>query len=94
MARAKNETLPGIPDMKVIKEISDSAEEYENYRDKRMAALTKEIEANAALVGLMKKHKLKEYKDSNYSPPLLVTLAAKDPTTKARVRRGKEEEEE
>lgn len=93
MARGKNETLPGIPDMKVIKEISDAAESYETLRDRRMAALTKEVEANAELVTAMRKHKLKAYKDDNYSPPLIVTLAAKDPTTKARVRRGTEEED-
>ncbi len=93
MARGRNETLPGIPDMKVIKEISDAAELYETVRDRRMDQLKKEVEANEELVTVMKKHKLKAYKDDNYSPPLLVTLAAKDPSVRARVRRGKEEED-
>ena len=93
MKRAKTETLPGVPNGKIIKEISDAAEEYENVRDRRMELTEEEKELNDKLVELMRKHKLKAYRDSNYDPPLTVTLSAKDPTIKAKVKRDKAEED-
>ena len=95
MARAKTAALPGVENGKVIKEISDAAEAYEKIRDRRMDLTEKENEANGLLVTLMKKHKLKIYKDDdNFEPALMVDLTVKDPTERAKVRRDKKEKEE
>lgn len=91
MARGKTETLPGVPNGKIIKEISDAAEDFENIRDRRMKLTEDEKESNEKLVEVMKKHKLKAYRDDNYEPALTVALSAKDPTIKAKVRREKAE---
>lgn len=93
MARGKTETLPGVTDGKIIKEVSDAAEEYENLRDKRMKLTEEESEANDRLVKVMNKHKLKAYRDGNYHPPLTVQLQPKDATIKAKVRREKDKAE-
>ena len=58
---AKQAELPGV-ERKKIKEIEDAAESYVALRDKRMAILTKEVEAKAALLDTMHKHKLTLYR--------------------------------
>ena len=90
MARGKTETLPGVTNGKIIKEVSDAAEEYENIRDKRVALLAQEVEANAALVEVMRKHKLTSYRDDGYTPSLTVELKPKYATIRAKVRREKD----
>jgi hypothetical protein len=57
-----------------IQEVDDAAESYVDARDKRMKLIVKETEAKAALLGVMKKHKLEVYKDESASPPLVVTV--------------------
>ncbi len=71
MARPKNGRLPGIENGKIIKEVSNAAEAYEEARDERMKMLEKEIEAKDHLAEVMKKHKLKVYKDDDFEPPLI-----------------------
>jgi hypothetical protein len=93
MARGKTETLPGVSNGKIIQEVSEAAESYENIRDKRMKLTEQESEANTNLVTVMRKHKLKAYRDDNFDPPLMVELAAKDATIKAKVKREKAEAE-
>lgn len=94
MARGKTETLPGVSNGKIIKEISDAAENYENIRDQRMELTKQEVDANDKLVAVMRKHKIRAYRDDNYHPPLTVELAAKDATIKAKVRREKAQAED
>ncbi len=57
-----------------IKEVEDAAEGYVDARDKRMRLTKKEVEAHAALLAVMKEHKLTVYRDESVTPPLLVTL--------------------
>lgn len=87
MARAKTPSLPGVPNGKIIKEVSEAAERYEAIRNSRQQLTEQEVIANGELVSVMKKHKLKVYKDDDYDPPLIVELAAKDPSIKAKVKR-------
>ena len=57
----KQKELPGI-EKPVIKEIEDAADEYVEVRDKRMSLTEREVEKRAALIGVMRAHKVKSYK--------------------------------
>lgn len=61
MARkAKQGFLPEMEPLRIA-ELDDAAETYADLRDRRMATGLKEQEAQAELMALMKKHKLKTY---------------------------------
>ena len=91
MAKQKNGSLPGIENGKIIKEVSEAAEAYENARDKRMKLTEKEVEAQDYLAEVMKKHKLKAYRDDDYEPPLICFI--QESKDKVKVRRGKTDAE-
>jgi hypothetical protein len=63
---------------KTIKEVTDSAENYREQRDKRMKMSKKEREAKVALIGAMRKHKVEIYKDDTCVPPITVIVSTKD----------------
>ena len=58
---AKQTELPGI-ERKKIKDIEDAAESYVAVHDKRISMTEKEVEAKAALLDAMHKHKLTVYR--------------------------------
>ncbi len=58
----KQKDLPGMEDQdRRINELHETAEEYAEIRDKRMALTVKETQAQDKLHGLMKKHKRRDY---------------------------------
>lgn len=71
MARQKE--LAGV-ERESVKEIEAAAESYVDVRDKRMKLTTKEVEAKATLIEVMRRNKRTVYRDDNASPPLLITL--------------------
>jgi hypothetical protein len=87
---ARTRTFPSMEDLK-IEEVITAAEAYEKSRDKRLRALTQELEDNATLVDVMKKHKLTRYRGPER---LFVELASEEAKLKAKVRRVKEAEDE
>lgn len=91
MAVAKQTKIPGTERQK-IKAIDKAAEAYVEVRDERMGLTKKEKEAKEKLLSLMKEHKLDSYTDEDASPPLIVTVEAKDETVK--VKRASEDETE
>lgn len=62
MARQKD--LPSI-ERESIPEITEAAEEYVKVRDRRIKALTQELEKKEALLPLMKEHKKTAYRDDD-----------------------------
>ncbi len=90
MAKAKTGALPGL-ERKAIKEIENLADEYADFRDKRMTALKKEVESKASLIAAMHKHEQTEYVFEEDGETVSVTLASEE---KVKVKRGKQEEEE
>lgn len=75
--------LPGTQTKKT-KEVDDAADQYVAYRDKRIALLADEVEAKEALIAVMKKHKLKVYKDAESGRS--VTLTQKPPKDDVQVK--------
>jgi len=59
-------------------EVDAAAEAYQEQKNKRIKLSKKEKELKGALIGVMKKHNLTSYRDDTASPPLYVTLIAKD----------------
>lgn len=82
MARQKE--LVGV-EKESVKEIEAAAEAYVDVRDKRMKLTTKEVEAKATLIEVMRRNKRTVYRDDNAAPPLLVTL--KEGTVSVKVTR-------
>jgi len=60
MARAKQETLPGVP--KGIPELEKIGLEYAEARDRRMEILKEEVNLKAKAMESMQKHGLLDYK--------------------------------
>ncbi len=80
----KNPDLPGIKGQGVelpsIPAIDDAIEEYVKWRDKRMACTPKEVETKAALLRLMKKHKVETYSHDE----LVATIVPEEETVKVK----------
>lgn len=87
MARNKTGALPGM-ERKAIKEIETLADDYAGHRDKRMAALSKEVEAKALLIEAMHKHEQTEYVFEEDGETVSVTLGTEE---KVKVKRSKGE---
>jgi len=64
MARPKQESLAGMKSLK-LKDLDAAMDEYVEIRDKRMALTPNEVSARKHLEGLMKKHNLKIYRNSD-----------------------------
>ena len=77
-------TIPGTA-AKSLKDIDDAAEHYVAIRDERMEFTKQEVQAQAALLAAMNAHGLKDYRDDNADPPLVVTLT--EPGIKAKVKK-------
>ena len=88
---ARQIPVPGT-ERKVVKEVRDAAEGYVVQRDKRMALSKKEKEAKDALIASMRKHKVEVYKDTEASPPFIVTVTSKD-NVKVETLGGEEDDE-
>jgi hypothetical protein len=82
---AKQQTLPEMENEKAIPALTEAAEEYQTAKEKRMKASTVELEKREAVTTLMKKHKLRVYRDDD----LFVVLE-----DKVKVKHLKEEETE
>lgn len=80
----RQQRLPGTAGP-VYEEIDSLAEEYIALRDERMVLLDREVEAQAALVAAMERHRLDKYRSDNHD--LLVEVTA---SKHAKVKRVKE----
>lgn len=80
---AKQEKLPTMDNDKAIPALTEAAEAYQDAKEKRMKALARELDAREAVEELMRKHKLRVYRDDD----LFVTIE-----DKIKVRHLKEEE--
>jgi hypothetical protein len=80
---AKQQNLPEMDNDKAIPALTEAAEEYQSAKEKRMKALTLELEKREVVTGLMRKHKLRVYRDDD----LFVVLE-----DKVKVKHLKEEE--
>lgn len=87
----KQKELPGM-ERKTIKEVDDAAEHYVDVRDERMALTEKETAAKDALIDVMKRNKLKVYKNDSTVPALTVILTEGDFNVK--VQKAKDGESE
>lgn len=86
----KNERLPGMSSEK-NQELSSALDELRDVRCRRMDYTKKEVEAQNKVLALMHEHKLKEYHDDDYDPPLDAQIVAgKD---KVKIKLGGEDEE-
>jgi hypothetical protein len=83
MTRPKTEALPGM-ERKGIKEIETLADDYVSHRDKRMAALKKELEAKTKLIDAMKKHGQKTYEFEEDGLTVTVELQIGDESVKVK----------
>ena len=90
MARNKTTSLPGL-ERKAIKEIENLADEYADHRDRRMAALAKEVESKATLIAAMHKHDQTEYVFEEDGETVTVSLKSEE---KVKVKRGKPGEDD
>lgn len=90
MARKKRQLQIVGTERKTISEIDEAAEAYREVRDQRMALTKQEGEKQAALVEVLKKHKVTEYKfDDDDGDELTVILDVKE---KARVKKSKDDD--
>lgn len=83
----KQQVIPGTKS-RAIREIDDAAEAYLDVRDKRQRMTEQEVEKRSALEGVMRRHKLREYRSDDAG--LSVTLVGQE---KAKVRRTTDEAE-
>lgn len=80
--------LPGMED-RSIKELGEKCREYAKVRDKRQDLTRREVELQADLLGLVKKHKLKNYDYDGVH----ATLVAEVEKVKVKIDKPDEEEE-
>ena len=90
MARNKTTSLPGL-ERKAIKEIENLADEYADHRDRRIAALKKEVESKATLIAAMHKHEQTEYIFEEDGETVTVSLRSEE---KVKVKRGNPDSDE
>jgi hypothetical protein len=62
---AKQQSLPEMDNERAIPALTEAAEEYQAAKEKRMKALTFELEKREQVTTLMKKHKLRVYRDDD-----------------------------
>ena len=86
--RSKTGALPGL-ERKAIKEIETLADDYAGHRDKRMAALEKEVGAKALLIAAMHKHEQTEYVFEEDGETVTVSLKSEE---KVKVKRGRQDD--
>lgn len=87
MAKAQKD-LPGMSDRK-MSDLSDAAYDYAKIRDKRMALSQEEHGLKERLLGLMKKHRMKEYRYEDVE----ITVVAENEKVRVRIRQEKDEAE-
>lgn len=75
--RARQKQLPTL-ERKVDREIAAAAEAYVTERDKRMELSKREKDTKTALIALMRKKGIEVYRDSEASPPVVITVSSKD----------------
>ena len=85
---ARTGTLPGIEDA-TDADLSKYAEKYVEQRDERMHILKKEIELKEQVIGIMRKLRLKTYRDDEIN--LTITMESK---TTVKVRIGGDDDDE
>jgi len=85
---ARTGTLPGIEDA-TDADLSKYAEKYVEQRDERMHILKKEIELKEQVIGIMRKLRLKTYRDDEIN--LTITMESK---TTVKVKIGGDDDDE
>lgn len=89
--RPKQTSVPGT-EPKTVKEVTDAAEAYAEFRDQRQSLGRDERGAKLKLIEAMRKANLTSYRDPNASPPFTVTLTEGE--TKVKVKRDGEADNE
>ena len=85
---ARTGTLPGIEDA-TDKDLTKFAEKYVEQRDERMSILKKEIELKEQVIAIMRKLRLKTYRDDEMN--LTITMESK---TTVKVKIGGDDDDE
>ncbi len=80
--------LPGMEDRKLA-DLVEAAEEYAKIRDKRQDLTKREVELKSDLLGLMKKHKRKEYVYDGIE----IRVVTEEETVKVHISKKSEEDE-
>lgn len=70
---ARQSTIEGTQ-QKQIAEVNAAGELYYKVMRARVRATKKEVDAKAALIAVLREHKLLSYNDENHVPPLTFTL--------------------
>ncbi len=88
MPKPKQESLPGMEDRK-IEDLVITARKYADVRDDRQELTLKEVELKNELLGLMKKHRKKEY----IFDGIEIRVVAEEETVRVKIKKEAEEEE-
>jgi hypothetical protein len=88
-AKAATGRLPGM-DEPEIKDLEEKAHEYLKIRNKRQDLTRREVELKTDLLGLMKKHKKKEYVRDGIE----IRVVVEEETVKVKIHDEEPEEEE
>jgi len=87
-AKAKQQRLPGTEGK--IADLQDAAEKYAGIRDERQELTKQEVDLKGKLLGLMKRHKLTEYKYGGVE----INVIVEEETVKVRIAKQKEGDEQ
>jgi hypothetical protein len=89
----ETEALPGL-ETPAIAELTDAARELKEVRRERMDLTKKEVEAAERVLALMHEHKLEVYRDTNFDPPVEVSVVKGKEKVKVKLKDEDEEGEE